>query len=103
MERVQVGFEMAANPVGADQHQGADGVQGGEPDVLDSGALGMPGGAIPGDAKIEGVIQKVMAVTAGRLPTGATRFGHDTFQVVADIVEKFLPTFVDRARVRQES
>ena len=107
-QRIEVGFEMAADAVGADQQEGPGGVQGGGADLL----LGLVGDggrrrravalhvAVGGRRQAVGVHGADDVRTVGR-PRRAAHLGQDIALLLAQRLEERAPFAVDGARIAE--
>src|SRR5215813_14084448 len=107
-QRIEIGFEMAADAVGADQQPGALRVPGGGPDLLFCLASegGGNGGAVTLDVAVGGRGQAVGIDGADDMravgrPGGAAHFGQHAFFVLAQRLEESAPLGVNRSGITE--
>jgi len=97
---------MAAYAVGADEHQGADRIDGRGADVL-GGDIAASGDGIGDHGGLVRVLgQPAVAFGDGRAlrrPAGAAQLVHDGPAIVVQFAEEALPAGIDGARVAQKA
>jgi hypothetical protein len=109
-ERIEVGLEMAADAVAADQQEGARGVVGGGADRL----LALPGERHRGgtvaalDVAVGGRarhlrVRNVDHARTARRPACAARLGEHVAALLGQRLEEGAPVGVDAARIREEA
>ena len=111
MQRIEIGVEMPARAIGADQHQRADGVTRRAFDVgdrkLDAGSLRLFldlaakrfGNFAPVAVKRRGKLVALWARPVRALPRRSVCVRSDLARVVLEVAEKRLPLGVDRRRI----
>ena len=106
-ERIKLGGQVAADPVGADHHQRANGILHRQGDAFRiagrAGALGNLGFQLRLERRPVAVEDRDVLIRLGRpgiaFPARAGRVAGRVFRAVAQLPEESLPAFRDRARV----